>query len=100
MRSGEARRGRTIIPKPVVKTAPASVQRAREKSLVVERALMYNLLPDKLRNMNTDHDDYFKNHLDVFLASIPDQPTMTGLDRAAESNSLLHQLPLLFSQTS
>jgi hypothetical protein len=44
----------------------------------------------------SDHVDLFKNHLDVFLSSIPDQPKVTGLGRAAESNSLLHQLYLLY----
>ena len=28
----------------------------------------------------------FKNHLDVFHGSIPDQPTVTGLGRGAETN--------------
>ena len=31
----------------------------------------------------------FKKHLDIFLSGIPDQPTVTGLGRAASSNSLL-----------
>ena len=30
----------------------------------------------------------FKNDLDGFLAKIPDQPTIPGLSRAANSNSL------------
>ena len=29
---------------------------------------MFNLLPEKLRSINSDHVDTFKNHLDVFLA--------------------------------
>ena len=60
--------------------------------------ILHNLLPEQLRSMNTDHVDLFKNHLDVFLSSIPDQPTMTGLGRASNSNSLLHQLPIFYSQ--
>jgi hypothetical protein len=71
----------------------------RERSLGVRWAQLFNLLPENIRSMNTDHVDFFKNHLDVFLSSIPDQPTVTGLGRAAESNSLLHQLPLFYSQT-
>ena len=97
--SGMGRHGRTIIPNTVVRAAPASVRQAREKSLGVRGARMFNLLPDSIRNINTSHVDYFKNHLDVFLASIPDQPTVTGLGRAAESNSLLHQLPLFYNTT-
>ena len=91
--SDMGRRARTITPKPVVRAAPAPVRNARERSLGVRGAKLFNLLPEHIRNLNTEHVDYFKNHLDVFLSSIPDQPTVTGLGRAAESNSLLHQLP-------
>ena len=59
---------------------------------------MFNLLPDNIRTMNTEHVDMFKNHLDTFLATIPDEPTMTGLESAADTNSLLHQLPLFYTQ--
>ena len=93
------RRGRSIIPKAVVRAAPSAVRNARERSLGVRGARIFNLLPEQIRSMNTDHIDMFKNHLDVFLSSIPDQPTITGLGRAAESNSLLHQLPLFYSMT-
>ena len=60
----------------------------------VRATKLFNLLPENIRTMNTQDLDRFQNNLDVFLSSIPDQPTMTGLGRAAESNSLLHQLPL------
>ena len=97
--SGSGRRGREVIPKPVVKTAPSVVRNARERTLGVRGAMVFNLLPEKLRSMNTDHVEVFKNHLDVFLTSIPDQPPTTGLGRPAESNNLQHQLPILYSQT-
>ena len=97
--SDMGRRGRSVVPNSVVRAAPAVVRNARERSLGVKGALIFNLLPDKLRSMNSQHIDYFKNHLDVFLSSIPDQPTVPGLGRAAESNSLLHQLPLFYSMT-
>ena len=93
------RRGRYAVPKQVVRAAPSVVRNARERSLGVRGANLFNLLPEQLRSMNTDHIDLFKNHLDVFLASIPDQPTMTGLGRGAETNSLLHQLPIFYTQT-
>ena len=97
--SGGDRRGRRIIPNTIVRTAPATVRKAREQTLGVRGANIFNLSPDNIRNMNTDHVDTFKNHLDIFLASIPDQPTMTGLGRAADSNSLLHQIPLFNNLT-
>ena len=96
--SGGIRRGRMAIPKQVDRKSPSSVKKARENSLGVKGALLFNLLPDNLRTMNTDHVDMFKNHLDIFLTSIPDQPTVAGLGRAAETNSLLHQLPMFYSQ--
>ena len=96
--SGGTRRGRMIIPNPIDKSSPSVVRRARENSLGVKGAQLFNLLPESVRTINTEHVELFKNHLDVFLASIPDEPTMTGLGRAAESNSLLHQLPLFYNQ--
>ena len=94
------RRGRLIIPNSIISTAAAPVRRAREQSLGVRGAQIFNLLPEKLRSMNTDHVDTFKNHLDTFLSSVPDQPTMTGLGRAALTNSLLEQLPLFYNLTN
>ena len=86
------------IPKQIDKKSSAAVKKARENSLGVKGALLFNLLPDNLRTMNTDHVDMFKNHLDIFLTNIPDQPTMSELGRAAETNSLLHQLPMFYNQ--
>ena len=92
------RKCRKIVLKSLVRKSPAAVRKARENTLGVRGAQNFNLLPDTIRTMNTEHVDFFKNHLDIFLSSIPDQPTMTGLGRAAESNSLLHQLPLYYAE--
>ena len=43
--SDGTRRGRTIIPKTVVKTAPANVKKARENTLRVRGGRIFNLLP-------------------------------------------------------
>ena len=98
--SNGTRRGRMIIPNRVQNDSPAVIRKARENSLGVRGSQIFNLLPDSIRTLNTSHIDRFKNNLDVFLENIPDQPTVTGLGRAAETNSLLHQLPLFYSQTS
>ena len=90
--SGMGRRGRVIIPKAVVRAAPSAVRNARERSLGVRGAQIFNLLPENIRSMNTDHVDFFKNHLDVFLSSIPDQS-------GKESKCLLHQLPMFYTRT-
>ena len=93
--STDGRRGRTVIPHAIVNTSPASVRKARESSLGVRGAKLFNLLPLNLRNLNSSCVDTFKKNLDDFLSNIPDQPTVSGLGRPADTNSLLHQIPLL-----
>ena len=90
----QSRRGRCIIPKTISKTAPAVVKRARESSIAVKGAKLFNLLPVTIRNLNSDHVETFKCNLDAFLSQVPDQPTIGTQPRAAETNSLLHQIPL------
>ena len=89
------RRGRMAVPKTIVKNIPAKVRRMRESSFGVRGPLLFNLLPKNLRNENSGDLLLFKNHLDIFLSTIPDQPTTPGLIRAANSNSLLDQIPLV-----
>ena len=91
--SSSGRRGRTALPHDVVGSSPASVRRARESSLGVKGARIFNLLPADIRNVDSNDVEVFKKELDTFLEKIPDQPTISGLGRSAESNSLLHQIP-------
>ena len=93
--SSKGRRGRCALPNAVVPSAPASVRNARESSLGVKGSLIFNLLPAELRNIDSQSIDIFKTKLDKFLTTIPDQPTIAGLGRSAETNSLLHQIPQL-----
>ena len=86
------RRGRLAVPNKIPRDAPSKVKKARERSLGVHGA---HLLPKQLRNENSGDFELFKNHLDIFLANVPDQPTTAGLARAALSNSLLDQVPLV-----
>ena len=88
------RRGRTATPSDIVKNSPALVKKARESSIGVKGARIFNLLPLELRNMNCENVETFKKNLDSFLLNVADQPTVIGLGRAAETNSLLHQIPL------
>ena len=88
------RRGRYVVPAPLARGAPAAVRRARERSLAVRGARLFNLLPASLRS-ETGTFELFKSHLDSFLSGVPDQPTVPGVTRAAATNSLLDQLPLL-----
>ena len=89
------RRGRLAVPNRIPRDAPSRVKKARERSLGVHGAHLFNLLPKSLRNENSGDFELFKNHLDIFLAMVPDQPTSAGLARAALSNSLLDQVPLV-----
>ena len=86
-------RGRMIIPNTVVNSSPAVVRNARESSLGVKGARIFNLLPAGLRNLDTDNVDIFKDNLDAFL--MPDQPTIGDRSRAAATNSLLDQIPMM-----
>ena len=89
------RRGRFAIPNTIVRNAPTSVKQARERSLGVHGARLFNMLPKSLRNEDSRDFPLFKNHLDIFLARVPDQPTSSGLARPAASNSLLDQVLLV-----
>ena len=46
----DSRTGRKAVPYHVNRSAPACVRKAREKSIGVKGAQMFNLLPDHLRN--------------------------------------------------
>ena len=88
------------IPNNIILKAPAKVKKARERSLGVHGARLFNLLPPNLRKENSGDFLLFKNHLDIFLSGIPDEPTTHGLVRAAVYNSLLDQVPLIVTQDS
>ena len=79
------------VPSPLKQQAPAKVRSAREKFLSVHGVKLFNLLLYHLRNENSGDYSLFKNNLDIFLQSVPDQPTCHGLQRA---NSLVDQIPL------
>ena len=66
------RRGWSATPKPISKSAPASVRKAREGSLAVKGAALFNICPRELRDMASGHQD----SLDAWLQTIPDQPTI------------------------
>ena len=85
------RRGRLMVLHPLTSQAPAAVQKAREASLQVRGAKLFNCLPRGLRDTFTGTPEGFKSGLDNWLEKIPDQPTIPGRLRAASTNSLLDQ---------
>ena len=88
------RRGRQMQLAPLCNQAPASVRKARESSLQVKGARLFNSIPRELRDTSTGTPDQFKVKLDDWLSTIPDEPTVPGRLRAAASNSLLDQTAL------
>ena len=77
---------------PLCSRAPTAVKKARESSLQVRGARLFNCIPKELRDTFTGTPDSFKAKLDEWLLTIPDQPTVPGRLRAAHSNSLLDQV--------
>lgn len=86
------RRGRLVDVAKFCSSAPAVVRKARESSLSVHGARLFNLLPRHIRDISTGTTDQFKRELDSWLESIPDQPTIQGRQRAATTNSILDQV--------
>ena len=90
------RRGRLAHVHPYRNQSPASVKKARESSLKVKGANLFNIIPQHLRDMTAVSQDQFKSSLDAWLKTIPDQPTIPSRQRPACSNSLLDQVPLTY----
>ena len=88
------RRGREMQVSPMVNRGPASLRNAKEASLKVRGAQLFNVIPRALRDIATGTPEQFKLELDTWLSTIPDQPTIPSRQRAAASNSLLDQVSL------
>ena len=86
-------RGRLAEGQHLSNQLPLAVRNAREASLPVKGAKLFNMIPKELRDM-TGAALQFKAGLDKWLANIPDQPTVNGRQRAAMTNSLLDQVPM------
>ena len=84
------------MPTPLVRGAPVELRQARERSPSVRGARIFNLLPTSICNEEGDFE-LFKNHLDIFLSEVPDQPTTPGLARGVATNSLLDQVPIFYN---
>ena len=58
-------------------------------------AKLFNIIPQELRDTTSGNVDNFQFGLDSWLATVPDQPPIPGRKRAAPSNSLLDQAPII-----
>ena len=77
---------------PIATQSAVAVRKARESSFQVKGAGLFNLVPKDIRDMKAVTVDTFKAGLDAWLATIPDQPTIPGRQRAALTNSLIDQV--------
>ena len=64
------RRGRMMVVSPLNRNGPASLRNARESSLQVRGAQLFNVIPRALRDMMTGTPDQFKQMLDTWLLAI------------------------------
>ena len=87
------RRGRLCTVKEIPASTPTQVKKAIEASLAVKGSKLFNILPLEIRNISSDKVIDFKRALDHYLTTVPDEPTIDEQGRAAETNSLLHQIP-------
>ena len=74
--------------------SPTLPNELKARSVLNKCCSLFNCLPAKLRRPqdgNTPNVSKFKESLDSWLASIPDQPTVPGRFRPALTNSIIHQ---------
>ena len=96
------KRGRMCQLPKMSKVASQSVKTLREQSFQVHGCKLFNKLPAKIRNIKKGTICDFKDELDIFLSTIPDQPVVGNLIPTTSnsvtlnpSNSILDWAPLL-----
>ena len=69
-------------------------RKKREESFQVAGPMLFNCLPKEIRNLTKIGVEDFKEHLDHFLSSLPDEPKIGGAMplNAEKSNSIIHQV--------
>ena len=98
-KSDDKRQGRKCKVQNIKMGAKASAKALREQTFQVHGPQLFNSLPFFLRNMTKCSIEEFKEELDKYLMTIPDEPSVPGLTPSAStadarpSNSLLHQRP-------
>ena len=79
--SPDSRRGRTLAIPPMSGSRMA-IQSLKDHSFQTEAPRLWNSLPRELRDLDSTFL-VFKTHLDIYLASLPDQPAGSGRVPAA-----------------
>ena len=75
--------------------ARAMVRNLKNSFITVRGPQLFNSLPKSVRELSRVSVDTFKNNLDTFLRSLPDEPPIPGYHRRAVSNSVMDQAALL-----
>ena len=90
------RRGRECKVPSIASSASSSIKTTRFTSLPVKGPLLFNVLPQHIRNI--------KGELDRYLASLPDEPLIPGLTqyRRCDTNSVIEwaRSPYLHQQNT
>ena len=71
------RLGRVCRIPPITKGS-TKIQTLRENSFQIKGPQLFNILPEKIRNMKKCSIDDFKFALDKFISNIPDEPNVKG----------------------
>ena len=86
------RRGRTLVPPPVVKNSSEHSKTLRNHSYRARASRLFNSLPAEIRNVPADTPMIrIKSMLDRYLSTIRDEPQLPGYPITATSNSVIHQ---------
>ena len=80
------------------KARKGNIKTVIDKKSRNEISALFNMCPQGLRDMESDHQDRFKENFDAWLHGIPDQPSIPGCSRTAISSSLLPQVPFMMQQ--
>jgi len=85
------RRGRSCIVPALGRAAPHKIQTIRFNSMGIHGPIIFNCLPQKLRDMSSCSTDCFKRALDKHLSTVPDEPRVPRLIKycSKSSNSLI-----------
>lgn len=90
------RQGYTCHPRRISPFDSKILKTLKRDSFEIKGGRIFNLLPHTLRQPyhpdTKNAVEKFKNELDKFLWTIPDQPKVQGLGRPANSNSLIDQI--------
>ena len=86
------RLGRLCHIQPLHPRAATRIKTLKQNAFGTRGPQLLNALPQYLRDFNDEHVDKFKDQLDSFLRTIPDEPKLPHYHLRAASNSIIDQL--------